>query len=37
MPNISSNTPCVGFSAEPRVIDHLADYAIPQDQMQNYN
>ena len=37
VPNISSDTRYVGFFAEPHIIDHLADYAIPQDQVQNYN
>lgn len=37
VPNISSDNRYVGFFAEPHIIDHLADYAIPQDQVQNYN
>lgn len=37
VPNISSDMRYVGFFAEPHIIDHLADYAIPQDQVQNYN
>lgn len=37
VPNISSDSRYVGFFAEPHIIDHLADYAIPQDQVQNYN
>lgn len=37
VPNISADTRYVGFFAEPHIIDHLADYAIPQDQVQNYN
>jgi hypothetical protein len=37
VPNISSDTRYVGFFAEPHIIDHLAEYAIPQDQVQNYN
>jgi hypothetical protein len=37
VPNISSDTRYVGFFAEPHIINHLADYAIPQDQVQNYN
>jgi hypothetical protein len=37
VPNISSDTRYVGFFAEPHIIDHLADYAIPEDQVQNYN
>lgn len=37
VPNISSDNRYVGFFAEPHIIDHLADYAIPHDQVQNYN
>jgi hypothetical protein len=37
VPNISSDNRYIGFFAEPHIIDHLADYAIPQDQVQNYN
>lgn len=37
VPNISSDNRYVGFFAEPHIIDHLADYAIPEDQVQNYN
>jgi hypothetical protein len=37
VPNISADTRYIGFFAEPHIIDHLADYAIPQDQVQNYN
>lgn len=37
VPNISSDTRYVGFFAEPHIIDHLADYAIPRDEVQNYN
>jgi hypothetical protein len=37
VPNISSDMRYVGFFAEPHIIDHLADYAIPEDQVQNYN
>lgn len=37
VPNISSDTRYVGFFAEPHIIDHLADYAIPADEVQNYN
>lgn len=37
VPNISSDTRYVGFFAEPHIIDHLAEYDIPQDQVQNYN
>lgn len=37
VPNISADTRYVGFFAEPHIINHLADYAIPEDQVQNYN
>ncbi len=37
VPNISADSRYIGFFAEPHIIDHLADYAIPQDQVQNYN
>lgn len=37
IPNISSDNRYVGFFAEPHIIDHLAAYAIPEDQVQNYN
>jgi len=37
VPNISADTRYVGFFAEPHIINHLADYAIPDDQVQNYN
>ena len=37
VPNISSDNRYIGFFAEAHIIDHLADYAIPQDQVQNYN
>ncbi len=37
VPNISADNRYVGFFAEPHIIDHLADYSIPQDQVQNYN
>lgn len=37
IPNISSDNRYIGFFAEPHIIDHLADYAIPQDEVQNYN
>ena len=37
VPNISSDNRYIGFFAEPHIIDHLADWAIPQDQVQNYN
>ena len=37
VPNISEDTRYIGFFAEPHIIDHLSDYAIPGDQVQNYN
>jgi hypothetical protein len=37
VPNISSDNRYVGFFAEPHIIDHLADWPIPEDQVQNYN
>lgn len=37
VPNVSSDNRYIGFFAEPHIIDHLAQYAIPQDQVQNYN
>jgi hypothetical protein len=37
VPNISADMRYVGFFAEPHIIDHLAEYAIPEDQVQNYN
>ena len=37
VPNISSDNRYIGFFAEPHIIDHLADWPIPQDQVQNYN
>lgn len=37
VPNISSDNRYVGFFAEPHIIDHLADWPIPADQVQNYN
>lgn len=37
VPGISSDTRYVGFFAHPQVIDHLADWNIPEDQVQNYN
>lgn len=37
VPNISSDNRYVGFFAEPHIIDHLADWPIPEDQIQNYN
>lgn len=37
VPNISEDPRYIGFFAEPHIIDHLAEYAIPEDQVQNYN
>lgn len=37
VPNISSDNRYIGFFAEPHIIDHLSDWPIPQDQVQNYN
>lgn len=37
VPNISSDMRYIGFFAEPHIIDHLAQYNIPGDQVQNYN
>jgi len=37
IPNISADARYVGFFAEPHIIDHLADFPIPEDQVQNYN
>jgi hypothetical protein len=37
VPNISEDYRYIGFFAEPHIIDHLADYAIPADQVDNYN
>jgi hypothetical protein len=37
VPNISSDNRYIGFFAEPHIINHLAEYAIPEDQVQNYN
>ena len=37
VPNISADTRYIGFFAEPHIINHLAEYAIPSDQVQNYN
>ena len=37
VPNISADTRYIGFFAEPHIIDHLSDYDIPKDQVQNYN
>lgn len=37
VPNISADTRYVGFFAHPHIIDHLADWDIPADQVDNYN
>lgn len=37
IPGISADTRFVGYFANPHIIDHLADWPIPQDQVQNYN
>lgn len=37
VPNISADNRYIGFFAEPHIIDHLAKYAIPSDEVQNYN
>jgi len=37
VPNISSDTRYVGFFAHPQIIDHLADWPIPEDAAENYN
>lgn len=37
VPGISSDTRYVGFFANPHVINHLADWDIPADQVDNYN
>ena len=37
VPNISSDNRYIGFFAEPHIIDHLGDWPIPEDQVQNYN
>ena len=37
VPNISADNRYIGFFAEPHIIDHLANWPIPQDQVQNYN
>lgn len=37
VPGISSDTRYIGFFAQPHIIDHLADWPIPQDQIENYN
>ena len=37
IPNISADTRYAGFFAHPHVVDHLAGYAIPEDEVENYN
>jgi hypothetical protein len=37
VPDISSDNRYVGFFAEPHIINHLWNFAIPADQVQNYN
>ena len=37
VPGISSDTRFVGYFAHPHIIDHLADWPIPSDQVENYN
>lgn len=37
IPGISSDTRYVGYFAHPHIIDHLADWPIPADQVENYN
>ncbi|MBV8688700.1 MAG: hypothetical protein JOZ59_01210 [Candidatus Eremiobacteraeota bacterium] len=37
VPGISSDTRYLGFFAQPHIIGHLADWPIPEDQIQNYN
>ena len=37
VPGISADSRYVGFFAQPHIIDHLADWPIPEDQIQNYN
>lgn len=37
VPGISSDTRYVSFFASPHVINHLADWAIPSDRIDNYN
>ena len=37
VPGISSDSRFVGYFAHPHIIDHLADWPIPADQVENYN
>jgi len=37
VPGISSDTRFVGYFAHPKIIDHLGDWPIPRDQVDNYN
>ncbi|MDQ6700530.1 MAG: hypothetical protein M3Z36_10140 [Acidobacteriota bacterium] len=37
VPGISSDSRYIGYFAHPHVIDHLADWPIPTDQVDNYN
>lgn len=37
IPNISADTRYVGFFAHPHVVDYLAGYPIPEDEVDNYN
>lgn len=37
VPGISADTRFVGYFAHPHIIDHLADWPIPKDQVDNYN
>jgi len=37
VPGISADVRYVGFFAQPHIIDHLADWPIPEDQIENYN
>ena len=37
VPGISADSRYVGYFAQPHIIDHLADWPIPEDQIQNYN
>ncbi|GAC1613716.1 MAG: hypothetical protein NVS9B12_14840 [Vulcanimicrobiaceae bacterium] len=37
VPGISSDSRFVGYFAHPHIIDHLSDWPIPKDQVDNYN
>jgi len=37
VPGISADTRYIGFFAHPHVINHLANFPIPADQIENYN